>query len=213
MVRPRVGRATLRMVVSMVIITTEVQSTARVHHRRGCPSATGGAAGGAVGSLMKPTIRLSVSSSNCYVVRVRRTSFADMPCTIAQTLEVVGEWWTLLIVRDAVLGVTRFDDWQRRLGIARNVLSARLDALVEHGILERRRYQEHPPRDEYVLTRKGRDLIPVLEALRTWGDRHAAPAGPPVLMIHDDCGHAVHSGSHCSRCGERLRRDRIHLEP
>ena len=94
-----------------------------------------------------------------------------MHCSIAKTLEVVGEWWTLLIVRDAVLGVTRFDDWQRRLGIARNVLSARLDALVEHGILERRSYQEHPPRDEYVLTRKGRDLAPVIEALRTWGDR------------------------------------------
>jgi DNA-binding HxlR family transcriptional regulator len=136
-----------------------------------------------------------------------------MHCSIAQTLEVVGEWWTLLIVRDAVLGVTRFDDWQRRLGIARNVLSARLDALVEHGILERRRYQDHPPRDEYVLTRKGRDLAPVIEALRTWGDRHASPDGPPVLMIHDDCGEAVHSVAHCSHCGERLHRDRIHLEP
>jgi len=144
---------------------------------------------------------------------VKRASFSEMHCSIAQTLEIVGEWWTLLIVRDAVLGITRFDDWQRRLGIARNVLSARLDALVEHGILERRRYQEHPPRDEYLLTRKGRDLIPVIEALRTWGDRHAAPDGPPVLMIHDDCGEAVHAVSHCSHCGERLRRDRIHLEP
>ncbi len=91
-------------------------------------------------------------------------------------------------------------------------MSARLDALVEHGILERRRYQEHPPRDEYVLTRKGRDLIPVIEALRTWGDRHAAPDGPPVLMVHDDCGEAVHSVPHCSHCGERLHRDHIHLE-
>ena len=79
-------------------------------------------------------------------------------CSIAQALDVVGEWWTLLILRDAFLGVTRFDDWQRRLGIARNVLSARLEVLVEQGILERRRYQEHPPRDEYVLTRKGSDL-------------------------------------------------------
>jgi DNA-binding HxlR family transcriptional regulator len=147
------------------------------------------------------------------VEAVKRTSFADMHCSIAQTLEVVGEWWTLLILRDAVLGVTRFEDWQRRLGIARNVLSARLDALVEHGILERRRYEEHPPRDEYVLTPKGRDLTPVLEALRAWGDKHAAPDGPPVLMVHDDCGHAVHAVSHCSHCGKRLHRDHVHLEP
>jgi DNA-binding HxlR family transcriptional regulator len=104
---------------------------------------------------------------------VRRTSFSEMPCSIARTLEVVGEWWTLLIVRDAFLGVTRFDDWQARLGIARNVLTARLDRLVHHGILERRRYQERPPRDEYVLTDKGRDLGPVLGALRVWGDTHA----------------------------------------
>ncbi len=144
---------------------------------------------------------------------MKRTSFSGMNCSIAQTLEVVGEWWTLLILRDAFLGVTRFDEWQRRLGIARNVLSARLDALVEHGILERRRYQDHPPRDEYVLTRKGRDLAPVIEALRNWGDRYAAPDGPPVLMIHDDCGEAIHSVSHCSHCGERLHRDRIHIEP
>jgi DNA-binding HxlR family transcriptional regulator len=144
---------------------------------------------------------------------VKRTSFAGMHCSIAQALEIVGEWWTLLILRDAVLGVTRFDDWQRRLGISRNVLSARLDALVEQGVLERRRYEEHPPRDEYVLTAKGRDLTPALEALRSWGDRYAAPSGPPMLLVHDDCGHEVHAVSHCSHCGERLHRDRIHLEP
>ena len=144
---------------------------------------------------------------------MKSTSFAEMHCSIAQALEVVGEWWTLLILRDAVLGITRFEDWQRRLGIARNVLSARLETLVEQGILERRRYQEHPPRDEYVLTRKGTDLIPVLEALRVWGDRHAAPDGPPVLLVHDDCGQVIHPVSHCSHCGERLRRDRLHLEP
>ena len=103
---------------------------------------------------------------------VKRTSFAEMHCSIAQTLEVVGEWWTLLILRDAFLGVTRFDDWQRRLGIARNVLSARLDVLVEQGILERRQYQDHPPRDEYVLTRKGTDL--------SAGARRAPGVGRPL---------------------------------
>ncbi len=143
---------------------------------------------------------------------MRRTSFTDMHCSIAQALEAVGEWWTLLILRDAFLGVTRFDDWQRRLGIARNVLSARLDTLVDEGILERRRYLEHPPRDEYLLTRKGADLAPVLDALRVWGDRYAAPDGPPVVLVHDDCGKAIRPVSHCSHCGERLARDLVHLE-
>ena len=136
-----------------------------------------------------------------------------MTCSIAQALEVVGEWWTLLILRDSFLGVTRFDDWQRRLGIARNVLSARLDQLVEAGILERRQYQEHPPRDEYVLTRKGTDLAPVLDALRNWGDRYAAPDGPPVLLVHDDCGEPTSAVAHCAVCGERLRLGHVHMEP
>src|SRR5882762_4752761 len=143
---------------------------------------------------------------------VKRTSFSAMSCSIAQALEVVGEWWTLLILRDAFLGVTRFDEWQRRLGIARNVLSARLDTMVEQGILERRQYQEHPPRDEYVLTQKGGDLAPVLDALRVWGDRYAAPDGPPVLLVHDDCGSSIRPVAHCSACGERLTRGHVHLE-
>ena len=144
---------------------------------------------------------------------VRRTSFSEMPCSIARTLEVVGEWWTLLIVRDAFLGVTRFDDWQARLGIARNVLTARLDRLVHHGILERRRYQERPPRDEYVLTDKGRDLGPVLGALRVWGDTHAPLAdGPATVLVHDTCGHETTPVSTCSHCGQPLR-GRTHVEP
>ena len=144
---------------------------------------------------------------------MKRASFSDMPCSIAQALEVVGEWWTLLILRDSFLGVTRFEDWQRRLGIARNVLSARLDVLVDQGILERRRYQDHPPRDEYVLTRKGEDLGPILVALRAWGDRYAAPDGPPAVLVHDDCGAPTTPVMHCSACGERLRRDHVHVEP
>jgi len=144
---------------------------------------------------------------------VKRTSFAGMSCSVAKTLDVVGEWWTLLILRDSFLGVTRFDDWQRRLGIARNVLSARLDGLVEQGILERRRYQEHPPRDEYILTRKGADLAPVLDALRVWGDHYLAPDGPPALLVHDDCSEAIQPVVHCSHCGERLRRGHVHMEP
>jgi DNA-binding HxlR family transcriptional regulator len=136
-----------------------------------------------------------------------------MPCSIARTLEVVGEWWTLLIVRDAFLGITRFDDWQRRLGIARNVLTARLDHLVDEGIFERRPYQDAPLRHEYVLTDKGRDLGPVLSALRTWGDRHVPTAGgPTTVLVHDGCGQPTRPVQTCSACGERLGRD-VHVEP
>jgi DNA-binding HxlR family transcriptional regulator len=89
---------------------------------------------------------------------MKRTSFATMNCSVARTLEVIGEWWTMLVVREAFNGVRRFDDFQARLGIARNVLATRLQSLVDHGILERRLYQEHPQRFEYRLTEKGFDL-------------------------------------------------------
>src|SRR5262249_8199804 len=116
---------------------------------------------------------------------MKRTSFAGMHCSIARTLEVVGEWWTLLILRDAFLGIGRFDDFQRRLGIARNVLTDRLQRLVEHGILERHRYQERPERFEYRLTAKGQDLHPVILSLLRWGDRWTAgEEGPPLLLEH-----------------------------
>lgn len=135
---------------------------------------------------------------------VKRTSFASMNCSIAQGLEVFGEWWTLLIVRDLMLGVTRFDDLTDRLGIARNVLTARLDTLVEHGIVERVAYQDRPARYDYRLTEKGRDLWPVLNALRQWGDRWAAPDGPPVEIVHRSCGHTTTAVPVCSECREPL---------
>src|SRR5438552_1922476 len=102
-----------------------------------------------------------------------------MRCSVARTLDVIGEWWTMLIMRDAFKGVTRFEDFHRNLGIARTVLSTRLDRLVEAGIFVRRQYSDHPPRSEYVLTEKGRDLFPVLVTLTQWGDRWAADDGPP----------------------------------
>ena len=111
---------------------------------------------------------------------VERKSFADMHCSVAQCLEVVGEWWSMLILRDVFLGVTRFDDFQERLGISRNILNQRLNHLVETGVLEKVRYSDHPPRYDYRLTDKGRDLWPVLTAMRQWGDRYAAPDGPPL---------------------------------
>jgi DNA-binding HxlR family transcriptional regulator len=133
---------------------------------------------------------------------MRRKSFGDMRCSIAQTLEVIGEWWTLLIVRDLMMGVSRFDALQARLGIARNVLTDRLVTLVEAGVVERVRYQQHPERFEYRLTEKGTDLSSVLTALRQWGDRWAAPDGPPVEMVHDACGKVARVVPVCSECGE-----------
>src|SRR3954451_5217137 len=103
-----------------------------------------------------------------------------MNCSIAQCLEVVGEWWSLLIVREMFMGTTRFDDLQAHLGISRNVLNQRLGRLMDEDILEREPYQDNPVRYDYRLTAKGRDLWPVLAAMRQWGDEHAAPNGPPV---------------------------------
>jgi DNA-binding HxlR family transcriptional regulator len=114
---------------------------------------------------------------------MRHKSFGEMPCPIARSLERVGEWWSMLIMRDALHGFTRFDQFQKSLGIAPNILTRRLDALVEAGLLERRRYSEHPPRDEYVPTARGRDFRPVLIALLAWGNKHFAPEGESVLLI------------------------------
>lgn len=135
---------------------------------------------------------------------MERKSFADMHCSVAQCLEVVGEWWSMLIVRDAFLGVTRFDQFQGRLGISRNILHQRLQHLVAAGILDKVPYQEHPPRYEYRLTDKGRDLWPVLTALRQWGDRHAAPQGPPVQVVHKGCGRVADAVMVCAECGEPM---------
>ena len=127
-----------------------------------------------------------------------------MDCSVAQCLEVVGEWWSMLVVRDAFLGITRFDDFQRRLGISRNILDDRLNTLVDAGVMVRVPYSEHPPRHDYRLTDKGRDLWPVLTAMRLWGDRYAAPAGPPLHVIHRACGAVTEAVMVCSSCGERL---------
>jgi DNA-binding HxlR family transcriptional regulator len=135
---------------------------------------------------------------------VERKSFSEMHCSVAQCLEVVGEWWSLLIVRDAFLGVTRFDAFQARLGISRNVLNQRLAHLVDAGILVKVPYSEHPPRHDYRLTNKGRDLWPVLTTMRQWGDKHAAPDGAPLELIHERCGHVSDARMICSSCGERI---------
>ncbi len=135
---------------------------------------------------------------------VRRTSFEDINCSVAQCLEVVGEWWSLMVLRDVFLGVTRFDDLRSRLGISRNVLTDRLEHLVAHGVLERVPYQQHPVRYDYQLTEKGIDLWSVLTAMRQWGDRYAAPDGPPMELVHKGCGARVQVVETCSNCGEAL---------
>src|SRR5580704_4219595 len=140
---------------------------------------------------------------------MERKSFADMHCSVAQSLEVVGEWWSMLILRDVFLGVTRFDDFQQRLGISRNILNQRLNHLVEAGVLAKVPYSEHPPRHDYRLTEKGRDLWPVLTALRQWGDRYAAPGGPPVELIHRACGEITEAVVVCSACGEAMGPDGV----
>ena len=132
-------------------------------------------------------------------------TYEGQACSIARALEIIGERWTLLILRDAFLGVRRFDDFQRNLGVARNVLNVRLQRLVDAGLLERRRYQERPERYEYRLTEKGLDLWPSMVALMQWGDRHTTTDdGPPLRLEHRDCGGEITDRRTCAECGAEL---------
>jgi len=129
-------------------------------------------------------------------------SYEGQNCSAARALEVVGERWSLLIMRDALFrGMTRFSDFQRSLGLASNVLAKRLDGFVENGLMEQRVHPEHPDQQEYVPTDKGRDLKPVVLALTAWGDRWAAPNGPPVTFEHEGCGGKVEAHLLCLKCG------------
>jgi DNA-binding HxlR family transcriptional regulator len=135
---------------------------------------------------------------------MQRKRFDKMSCPIARSLERVGEWWSMLIMRDALDGMTRFDEFQRSLGIAPNMLTRRLTALVEAGLLDRRRYCEHPPRDDYVPTARGRDLRPVLVALMAWGNKHFAPEGPSVVLRNRRTGAAADPIFIDAACGEPI---------
>ena len=128
-------------------------------------------------------------------------------CSIARALEVIGERWSVLIVRDAFLGRSRFSEFQRSLGIARNVLAQRLAHLVEEGVLE------HADDGRYLLTRKGRELAPALHQLMKWGDRHYAPEGPPRLTLHRGCGGRVEGDMVCERCGELVKPGGVEVVP
>jgi DNA-binding HxlR family transcriptional regulator len=134
-------------------------------------------------------------------------------CSIARALEIVGDRWTLLILRDTSFRARRFDDLQHSLGLARNVLTERLQRLCDDGLLERRLYQERPPRYEYVQTPKGRDLFPVLAALIQWGDKYHAPNGPPRLIRHRGCGGAIVQKLQCASCGKDVTAEDLESQP
>jgi DNA-binding HxlR family transcriptional regulator len=130
-------------------------------------------------------------------------SGTDLACSIASALGIVGDRWTILILRDAFRGLRRFDEIRRDLDIPRAVLSERLRRLVDAGVLVKRRYQEHPPRDEYRLSRMGLELSPILVALMQWGDRWlSGPDGAPTLLVHEPCGTEIDLGFYCWTCEE-----------
>jgi DNA-binding HxlR family transcriptional regulator len=136
---------------------------------------------------------------------MRRTSFANWPCSIARTMDLLGDWWTPLVLREAFYGFRRFDEFQHALGIARNTLTDRLRRLVDEGLLEKRLYQAEPRRYDYVLTDMGREFFGVLAAMTAWGDRWLAdPAGPPITFHHNACDHDTQAEVVCGHCGAAL---------
>lgn len=144
---------------------------------------------------------------------MQRTDFGEMACSIARTLDVLGEAWSPLILRDVYVGFTRFEQLQADLGISRKVLTERLNHLVDHGVLERRPYDRRP-RHEYVLTTKGTELVDLLMVMVAWGDKwRAGEAGPPVLYRHHACGRISHVELRCAHCHEPMRAGDIDLLP
>jgi DNA-binding HxlR family transcriptional regulator len=144
---------------------------------------------------------------------VLHRTYDEQNCSIARSLELIGERWTILIIRDVFLGLRRFDDIQRDLGVSRGILSDRLDRLIESGILERRLYQERPERYEYRLTDKGRDLWPITIGLLKWGDRYYAENGPPRVILHRGCGGEVTERLRCAKCGADLTARDVEARP
>ena len=145
---------------------------------------------------------------------MQRTRFGDMACSIARTLDVIGEPWSPLILRDVYVGIDRFEQIQADLGISRKVLTERLKWLVESGVLERRQYEARPPRDRYVLTAKGSELVDLLMVMVAWGDKWlAGEAGPPVLYRHRACGQISHVELRCAHCGASMGADDVEVLP
>jgi DNA-binding HxlR family transcriptional regulator len=145
---------------------------------------------------------------------MKRSALDHHPCSIARTLDVAGEWWTLLILKDIAYGVRRFRELQDDLGISANVLADRLEALVAEGILDTHVYQERPQRSEYRLTEKGTDLIPALLALMQWGDRWKWPGSSgPVRVLHEQCEHEVHVQVRCEHCDRETGHAELRAKP
>lgn len=141
-------------------------------------------------------------------------SYEGQNCSAARALEVAGERWSLLIIRDALFrGMTRFTDFQRSLRLAPNILAARLDGFVRAGLMEQRSQADRPGRPEYVLTDKGRDLGPVIIALTAWGDKWAAPQGPPVIFQHQACGGEITQQTACRGCGDLIPTEAVATRP
>lgn len=144
---------------------------------------------------------------------MHRTDFSRMDCSIARSLPVVAEPWSVLVLRDVHVGIRRFEELRQDLGVSRKVLAERLRHLVELGLLEAESYSERPPRHEYVLTAKGTDFIDVLLAIAAWGDRWTAgEAGPPTLYRHHACGQVTHVEPHCAACGEVMHAGDVEVE-
>ncbi|MFC8513342.1 winged helix-turn-helix transcriptional regulator [Streptomyces sp. NPDC057257] len=136
---------------------------------------------------------------------MKRTSFSNWPCSIARTMDLLGDAWTPLVLREAFYGIHRFDDFRRELGIARNTLADRLRRLVDEGLLDKRLYQDEPRRYDYVLTDKGRDFFGVLAAMARWGDRWlAGEEGAPIVFHHHSCGRDAEAEVVCGGCGEPM---------
>jgi DNA-binding HxlR family transcriptional regulator len=141
---------------------------------------------------------------------MRRTRFTRWPCSIARTVDILGDWWTPIVLREAFYGVRRFDEFQSSLHLSRNVLAQRLSRLVDEGIFDRLPYAERPARFEYVLTEKGRDLFGVLSAMSAWGDRWLDGGdGAPILFHHLTCHHDAKPQVVCDQCHQQLRLDDV----
>lgn len=143
-----------------------------------------------------------------------RKSLTHLECSVANTVEIVNDSWTVLVLRDAFLGIRRFDQFVDSLGIARNTLTSRLERLIEAGMLDAVPYQDNPVRYEYRLTEKGKDIFDVLMTLWAYGERWNPPSDPDHQRVfHSDCGHEAIAVAHCSHCGERLSRRNVRIEP
>lgn len=141
---------------------------------------------------------------------MEKTSFAEMRCSLARGLDMIGDWWSPLVIRDLFLDVRRFDELVEDLGISRNLLARRLKSLISSGVVERTAYQQRPKRYEYRLTEAGRDLVPAILALTAWGDRWARPKeGAPILFVHRACGHQFRPEVSCSECGGPIEADAV----